>query len=62
MNYVSHPKYEIECAIINAKTTTQSKNRIIGIRKNWDKITDIKQPEIRETEENGIKRLEHKIF
>jgi len=55
MSYVSHPKYEIECAIINAKTTTQPKNRIIGIRKNWEKITDIKQPEIRETEENRKK-------
>lgn len=58
----SHPRYEIECAIINVKTTTHPKNRIIGVKKNWDKMIDIKQPEVKETEDTRIKKLEYKIF
>ena len=62
MNYIFHPKYEIECAIINAKTTTQSKDRIIRIRKNWEMVIYQKQSKERPTETTRITRLEHKIY
>jgi hypothetical protein len=61
MNYESHPKYEIECAIMNAKMTTPSRNKILRIRRNWDKITNMKQPEIGLTEGIGIRRLKHEM-
>jgi len=62
MNYESYPKYEIECAIINARMTTQPKNRILQVRKNWERIIYKKQPKERPTEKTRITRLEHKIF
>ena len=62
MNYESHPKYEIECAIITAGMTTQRTNKILRIRKNWERVIYQKQPNERPTETTRITKLEHKIF
>jgi len=62
MNYTSHPKHKIEGAIIDAKLSAKPINRILKIRKNWDKIIYKRQPEIRPTENLRIKKLENKIY